>query len=364
MKWLKNVIGKVKTVLDKYKWWILGIVFLYPFYCLLIGEIWSFGELYTFGLPLRDFITAWIALGGIIGVVSNIILTQKRITLQENQQIKQQEQFEKQIGKQNDQIQIQQKQLSDTRFSSGVELLGNPNESARIGGAFNLFFLAKEFPDEYLNPVCEILCAHIRTITNDEIYQKKYNKKPSNEIQTLIKLLFQKDNQCNLIFDKCNKNLIGAFLSGTEFIGATISNVYFRESTLSGVSFLGARLCNVDFVYLTALKDVIFWEAKLSRVNFWGTKLCNVDFSNAEFKNEVYFDCTLLEGYCYGEITREGRSFELTANKSNPLKESIQPDNVEELVTDKKPRVTRKQIGKDKNNNIRKSRVGKGEFHP
>ena len=102
---------------------------------------------------------------------------------------------------QDEQIKIQKeqfvKQLGDTRFSSGVELLGNPNESARIGGAYYLFFLAREFPDEYLNPVCEILCSHIRTITCSEEYQKKYENIPSNEIQTIIDLLFKKQEKNN-----------------------------------------------------------------------------------------------------------------------------------------------------------------------
>ena len=88
----------------------------------------------------------WIVFLGIIGIIQ----VQLQITKQEKQIQVQQEQFEK--------------QFRNTRFSSGVELLGSPNESARIGGAYNLYCLANEYPNEYLNLVCEILCAHEQSL--------------------------------------------------------------------------------------------------------------------------------------------------------------------------------------------------------
>jgi len=326
----------MKTFLRKYKWWFFGVVFTYPFYCLLIGEIWNFGKLYTFGLPLNEFMTLWIAFGGIIGVVSNIRLTQKRITIQEEQQINQQKQFEEQqkrwekqdeqqeklrleqqkqfetqINKQNDQIQIQQKQLRDTRFSSGVELLGNPNGSARIGGAYNLYFLANEYPDEYQHPVCEILCAHIRNTTSDKEYQEKYKEKTSTEIQTILNFLFRRrDNSSDLIFDRCFKNLEGAFLCGVDFFYRKIDNAHFRYAELNNVNFYMAEVIYSHFDD-SKLSDVDFGGADLE-VGFKDTKLINVDFSDAKFGQMMYFKGTVLENYSREEITREGRSLELT----------------------------------------------------
>jgi len=362
----KSVYERIKTVLSKYKWWILGIIFLYPFYCLLIGEIlWNSGkELYTFGLPLRDFMTVWIALGGIIGVVFNIKLMQRRTTVQEKQQeeqqkrwekqdrqqeklrLEQQKQFEAQIEKQNAQIRIQQKQLRDTRFSSGVELLGNINESARIGGAYNLYFLANEHPDEYLDAVCEILCAHIRTITSNKDYQEKYIKQPSNEIDTILNLLFHKNEDEELIFDKCWKNLERTFLCGAN-ICDTLSYVHFDRAILNGTSFSIAKLYNVFFQHIISLNDIEFFSAKLNEVYFSGSELNNVkfnnsklndisfldaelnyvDFSNAELidicftdaklKNEINFTGTVLEHYKYEEIVNGERALELTKVKKS-----------------------------------------------
>ena len=54
----------IKTVLSKHKWLIVGLIFLYPFYCPLINKIsgLNLGELYTFNLPQTEFMTVWFAL--------------------------------------------------------------------------------------------------------------------------------------------------------------------------------------------------------------------------------------------------------------------------------------------------------------
>jgi len=216
---------KVKLFFRKYR---LGIVLLLifgcPFYCLLIGEIWNIRELYTFGLPLKDFMAIWIALCGIIGVAVNAGFLHKRIITQE-------------------------KQLSDTHFSSGVELLGNVSESSRIGGIYSLFFLANEHRGDYLKPVCEILCAHVRTKTGEKEYQEKHKEKPSHEIQTVLDLLFKGyelrvDKRVKIteyIFDNCEKNLKGTFLQGADFALAQIGKVKFHDAELSGSEFSNAK---------------------------------------------------------------------------------------------------------------------------
>lgn len=351
LKVKKNTREKIKNALDKYKWWVLGLVFLYPFYCLLIGEIfWCSGrELYTFGLPLRDFMTIWIALGGIIGVVFNILLMQRRVLYQEQQLLEQQKQFDTQIEKQNVQIQIQQKQHRDTRFSMGVELLGNQHESARVGGAYNLYFLAKENPKEYMESTCEILCAHIRTITSDKEYQKKYKDKPSNEIQTILNLIFEEGQEGKPIFGfyTC-KNLKGAYLCGIEINLSTLCQVRFDNAILRNVIFGctglyeihfenavfenvvfeniiydvidlnelffdGATLNNVCFKEGDfALNNSIFRRAKLSNIDFSNVELNNIDFEGAVFQENVNFKGTALEGYNFEEITHKGWSLELT----------------------------------------------------
>ena len=98
----------------------------------------------------------------------------------------------------------QVKELCDNYFTSGIDLLGSPNEYTRISGAYHLFSLASKHKKEHLESVCEILCAHIHSITNKLEYKIKYTDEPSKEIQTILNILF-KEERGELIFEKCKK---------------------------------------------------------------------------------------------------------------------------------------------------------------
>ncbi len=348
-------------------WGILVILFLYPFIGLFLHWAlgWNVGKLYTFDLELKDFLTVWIALGGVAGVVANFFLSRRRMEAQ-------QEQFDEQIGKQNEQIKLQQKQQRDARFAAGVELLGNPHESTRIGGAYSLYFLARDH-GEYRTAVCEILCAHLRTIANKDKFETDDNGRPKNypknEVQSVIDLLFGKFENGVSIFLEEKKDLNGIFLFGVSFrrqdgkYFPTLNKVNFRKATLTEVVFVGATLTEVDFEEATLtdvdlggakLTIVNFREATLTKVNFWETTLTGVSFFVATLTEIKFFAATLievdfigatltevdffvatlttvdfekatltkvdfndtpLERYSYEEITKRGRSLKLTAPK-------------------------------------------------
>lgn len=314
----------------KYWRWIIGIglVYLYPFYCLLIGMIpgVNWPPLLTFGLELKDFMTVWIALGGIVAVVVGIFQTQNRITKQE-----------KQFKEQTD---LQQKQQRDARFASGVELLGNPHESTRIGGAYNLYFLARDF-EEYRAPVCEILCAHIRTVTGSKDYQANHTEEPSNEIQTTIDLLFLKRGNDVSIFSELGKNLAKAYLNGINFLGYRLNNVTFFLAKLNKAHCDAAQLSSIDFMG-AELDGAGFRSSVLDRCSFYSCRLINTNFTYARlnvvnFRSTILIDTdfkgTCLQDIAYEEIKEESRSLELTgADKAvleyptfNPYRESINP---------------------------------------
>lgn len=320
-------------------WWILGVVL----FCALCWLIWC-----PSGLDRKDAITSCIALGGVLAVVVGIFQTNRRITQQEDQ-------FNAQIKKQNEQIRIQHQQLLDTRFASGVELLGNPHESTRIGGAYNLYFLARD-NKEYIKTVCEILCAHIRTITSDTNYQEKYKDKPSNEIDSIIYLLFHKrefnvskeEIHGSIFMDKskflsksylCGANFMTtkldsvhlmsaklnyahftlAELQGVRFGAAELKNSFFDHSKLNDVDFIGAQLDSADFHDVKEMRKVDFSVAKLENANFQSAKMTEVDFRGAVFNDKTNFTGTRLADHSYEEIAREGRSLELTKpEEENP----------------------------------------------
>ena len=193
---------------------IFAILASYPFiHFIIIHRKIRFSFLFKKN-RFKDFMTNWIAFWALLAAFIGIIQVHRQITSQ-------QDQFDKQL-------QLQ-------RFSSGVELLGSSNESSRIGGIYYLYLLAKE-DVKYIEPVCETLCAHIRTITSDEEYKNKFKNKPSNEIKTILDFLFFKDYENDddkSIFEDCKKNL---------------SNVKFDIVSFEDYSFIDASLKNVEFI--------------------------------------------------------------------------------------------------------------------
>ena len=79
------------------------------------------------------------------------------------------------------------------RLKNAIEHLGHEKDSVRLGGAYELFHLAKE-SEEMRESVFDILCAHIRRTTGENKYRKTYGSKPSEEVQSLLNLLFVKDS--------------------------------------------------------------------------------------------------------------------------------------------------------------------------
>jgi hypothetical protein len=266
--------------IKKHWQFIIIIILLFIFFVPIIGVFVyhkfniSIGELYTFGInEMKDFFTFWIALFGVIGVVYNIFQNQRRITNQEKQ------------------LTYQAKQQRDGRFSTGVELLGHKSQSVRIGGVYNLFFLAKENPIEYKESVFEILSFHVKDIIDNS------SKEPvTNEIQTIIDLLLKK-YEGEFVFPGCvikswnglnlfmanfsAANLFQANLAGANLVGAHIAEANFSGANLSGAYLTGAYLSKIDlsktdlfvenlgisFIYNTRLPDGVLEDYSIKEVD-------------------------------------------------------------------------------------------------
>lgn len=263
----KNEKDEVDKISKKIIIWLIIIslsVFFFPFIGTLINHCigLNIGELYTFGIADRkDFFTVWIALFGAIGIAINIYQNHRRTTNQDMQLIKQTEQIE-----------LQSKSQRDSRFSKGVELLGNANESARTGAAYSLFFLAKDYPEEFAKPVFEILCSHVRSITTTEEYKTKNIARPSNEIQSIIDLLFQNPESIDL-FKGLDADLKLSYLQGVGMIGVN----------LTAANLMGANL-NFSIIYNTILENALLANAKLQYITIKGSNLSNANLEYSDLK--------------------------------------------------------------------------------
>ncbi|MDE0514622.1 MAG: pentapeptide repeat-containing protein [Gammaproteobacteria bacterium] len=194
------------------------------------------------------------------------------------------------------------------RLKNAIEHLGHNSVSIRMGGAYELFHLAQD-TKELRQTVLDILCAHIRQTTSDENYQDEHESKPSEEIQSLLNLLFVQQHE---IFKDCHINLQGSWLNGVNLrrarlekavlIKAHLHEVSFfeadlREADLEGVSLLGANLVGAnlhkaDFEE-AGLYQVVLINARLQGANLYKARLQGACLSGTQLQGAEFFDSRL-----------------------------------------------------------------------
>ena len=137
------------------------------------------------------------------------------------------------------------------RLKNAIEHLGHKRESVRMGGAYELFHLAKDTEDEDLRQtVMDILCAHIRQMTTDQTtrgkdYQAEHKSKPSEEIQSLLTLLFVQEHD---VFKGRSINLQDSYLNGANLSQARLKKANLREAQLQRADLRSAQLQGADLV--------------------------------------------------------------------------------------------------------------------
>ena len=126
------------------------------------------------------------------------------------------------------------------RLKNAIEHLGHDKESVRLGGAYELFHLAKE-SEEMRESVFDILCAHIRRTTGENKYRETYESKPSEEVQSLLDLLFIKTPEVfkGLYIDI---DLSGIWLNGSNLVTARLEGVSLDDAYLRGADLMLAHL--------------------------------------------------------------------------------------------------------------------------
>ena len=126
------------------------------------------------------------------------------------------------------------------RLKNAIEHLGHSSDSVRLGGAYELFHLAEdedtaENKKDLRQTVLDILCAHIRRTTREPKYRDKYSSNPSEEIQSLLTLLFVQEHKVFTGRD-ININLQGSCLNGSNLNKARLEKANLRGAQLHGAS--------------------------------------------------------------------------------------------------------------------------------
>ena len=176
------------------------------------------------------------------------------------------------------------------RLKNAIEHLGHDNASVRLGGAYELFHLAEDTAEDMKDlrqTVLDILCAHIRQTTGEGEYRKKYKSKPSEEIQSLLTLLFVQEHE---VFKGLRINLQGSWLQGANLKGARLEKAILAKAYLRRVHLGVAHLQGADLqhaflqgagLWFASLQGAHFGEASLQRAKLALASLQGADLQHA-----------------------------------------------------------------------------------
>ena len=224
-----------------------------------------------------------IGLGGILFILQ-VMAAQKRAKAMEDtakQQV---------IANQNTQQGLQQE-----RLKNAIEHLGNDSDSVRLGGAYELFHLAQDTKKEALQrmrssggaderfhlaqdtpdlrqTVLDILCAHIRRTTGEDKYRKTQQSKPSEEVQSLLTLLFVQNHD---VFEGLPINLQNSWLNGADLQNARLQKAILKQANLRGARLDRAHLQEANLV------EAHLEETVLEQANLQGAKLISAHMQEA-----------------------------------------------------------------------------------
>ena len=186
------------------------------------------------------------------------------------------------------------------RLKNAIEHLGNEKESVRWGGAYELYHLAED-SKEFSQTVLDMLCLQIRQMTSETIYRVAHQSKPSEEVQSLLTLLFVQKHE---VFKGCDINLQGSWLKGANLgkarlakavlYGAHLQDANLIDARLQGARLEGAHLqdARLDRAHLQGAK---LGTARLQKVMLTDAQLQGADFRWAHLK-EAILDRANLQG--------------------------------------------------------------------
>ena len=221
------------------------------------------------------------------------------------------------------------------RLKNAIEHLGHPSDSVRLGGAYELFHLAEDTKD-LRQTVLDILCAHIRRTTGEDGYRKKYQSEPSEEIQSLLTLLFVQEHE---VFKGLHINLQGSWLNGAYLPGARLEKANLNKAYLQRTNLMEAQMQRAFFL-LTQMHGAILWTARMHGVVLAGANLQDAKLGGAFLQDAFLLGAhmqmavlkeTHLQGTCLGHANLQAVDLRKAELQGAIMREtSLQGANVRE----------------------------------
>ena len=189
------------------------------------------------------------------------------------------------------------------RLKNAIEHLGHESDSVRMGGAYELFHLARDTED-LRQTAMDILCAHIRRTTGEDDYREKHTWRPSEEVQSLLTLLFVQERETS---KGCRVDLRDSWLNGVHLQNGRLEGVIFHRAHLKAAMLYKTKMQGADFMlaqmqgaYLmdahmqgANLTAVNLQEANMRRVHMQETNITEGQLQGADMKN-VYLQGAVL----------------------------------------------------------------------
>ena len=202
----------------------------------------------------------------------------------------------------------------DERFKVAIQNLASEQPSARIASFYQFYYLAKNSEDiDFVRNISDILCAHLRYITNEDFYYEKTKNEPTEECQSLLDILFKPETleiNKNIFTEIKNRqiNLQRTYLVNASLLRVNIEGAFCGFSNWKGVNFNSANLQKVKFPK-TNLSHAEFYDTQLKYADFDCANLENAIFSHVDLKGTVFSQANLRNTQFFNSINANMGNF-------------------------------------------------------
>ncbi len=187
------------------------------------------------------------------------------------------------------------------RFKAASEHLSNVESvSGRIASFHEFYRLAEitaKMPEEkgLKETIFDFLCAHLRQTTKEKDY--KSNLKPTEEVKSLLDILFQSKNKNISIFSGLNANLVEVHLQGADLRWADLGYANLQEANLQEADLGYANLESANLQYADLqyadLESANLQEADLQEADLPFTNLKGANLEDAKIQGADLEDANL-----------------------------------------------------------------------
>ncbi len=209
------------------------------------------------------------------------------------------------------------------RMKTAKESLASKDLLVRIASFNDFYYLASIEPD-----LQKYIFITLHSYLQQKIIKdKKYKPdKPTEEMQSLLDILFEPYNKGDLIFRSMNANLAEANLQGADLQGANLQGARLQGAHLQGANLQGANLQGAD------LQDANLQGADLRRAHLQGANLRYAKMQKANLLWAELQDAFMQDADLQGAILRYAEMQKVNIVAANLQGAELQGAELQEAI--------------------------------